>query len=171
MRFEFYLSERINVAVVPDVLLEDVVILAKLVEVKPDMMGRIKMYGQKTGCLECGEPLERYEGRTDRKFCCQQCKNRYHYKEVRVSRNIKARITSQLDRNHEVLDGLLKLGITTLDRTEATLLGMDLNVMTACHSTRGHTECSCYDITYRITETKVCNISKCLTTFAPSKNK
>ena len=132
-------------------------------------MGRRDSYEQKEGqqCLECGDPVLMEDGRADRKFCCVECKNRYHYRNRRKLRILKGRIHGTLERNYEILDGLVKLGVSSVDRNEAALMGLDLTIMTSCYHVKGHLECACYDITYPLTDKKLSNISKCLTKFAP----
>ena len=136
-------------------------------------MGRNKKYVQDEGvqlCPECGEVIETEYGRRARKFCSDECRNKYHYRNLRASRNIRYRMTSKLEHNHEIFEGLIQLGITSVERTEAVQLGIDMEVMTSCHAARGHMDCTCYDISYRITDGRISNISKCLTTFAGEKS-
>lgn len=122
-------------------------------------------------CLECGDRIADTAGRIDRKFCCESCRNKYHYRGNRTRRNIKARTDTILQHNHDILDGLLALNRTSIERTEALQIGFDPNYMTTCQVGRGQIDCSCYDISYRITAGKISKISKCLTTLAPSKSK
>jgi len=120
-------------------------------------------------CLECGDAINEIKGRSDRKFCCEECRNRYHYRDTRMGRNIKARVKTRLEHNHDILEGLLKMGQTSIGKTEALQMGFDPNYMTTCQLGRGHMDCSCYDISYRVTDSRICKISKCLTTFALAK--
>jgi len=133
--------------------------------------GKDGLYVQRDSavCLECGDMIAGTIGRADRKFCCDSCRNKYNYRGTRIKRNIKARTHNILQHNYEILEALIAMDRTSIDRTEALQLGMDPNFMTTCQVGRGHIDCSCYDISYRITAGKISKISKCLTTLAPSK--
>ena len=52
-------------------------------------------------CLECGDKIS--YGRSDKKFCCEDCKNRHHNHKVRSSRSVKRRVVSALERNYDIL--------------------------------------------------------------------
>jgi len=132
-----------------------------------------KKYEQKAAgyCLECGDAFTSAYGRADKKFCCPQCRSNYHYRAVREARVMRLRITTRLERNHEILSDLLARGITSITRLEAKQLGLDLDFMTSCVVSKTKVECSCFDITYRITASRITNISKCLTNFGVLKIK
>ena len=49
-------------------------------------------------CLECGDRIE--YGRQDKKFCCEECKNRYHNRQARRSRVFRLRVMSALEKNY-----------------------------------------------------------------------
>lgn len=99
-------------------------------------------------CMECGASLG--NGRPDRKFCSNECKNRYHNREVRKSRAGKLQVLSRLNRNYEILSGLLKLGITDIGREEILLQGFSLETLTSCRKQGHHQVCSCFDILFDI---------------------
>lgn len=115
-------------------------------------------------CLNCGKPLG--AGRPDRKFCSRTCKNNYHNKETNLYRTARARTVTRIQKNYDVLSSILAMGITSISRTQALQMGMDFIHMTSCCISNGRVECGCFDIKYRLTETKLCNISKSLTKFA-----
>lgn len=109
-------------------------------------------------CLECGDSIG--YGRTDRKFCCDACKNKYNNRKTRSSRVIKLRILNALDKNHRILEHLLRMGVTSIDISSLKQLGFNMDYMTSCHKTRGHTEIWCFDIRFEVTETRVRSISR-----------
>ena len=55
-------------------------------------------------CLECGDRI-RY-GRTDKKFCCDECRLKYNYEQVKASKNYRRRVMAALARNYEILEDL-----------------------------------------------------------------
>ena len=59
-------------------------------------------------CLECGDRI-RY-GRADKKFCCDECKNRHHNHKSRSGRFIKRKVLSILEKNYEILERYVKAG-------------------------------------------------------------
>ena len=62
--------------------------------------------------------------------------------------------------NYEILDKLLKAGVTSMDLFDIVNLGFSLDVMTSHHRVRRHDEYACFDIKYIMTATKVCSIKK-----------
>lgn len=107
-------------------------------------------------CLECGDEIG--YGRTDRKFCSLSCKNRYNNRKNQDSRRTKLKVLNALNRNHEILDGLLKMGMTEMNISDLKHLGFDTDYMTSCYRTRGHTEFCCFDIRYHVTPTRITSI-------------
>lgn len=109
-------------------------------------------------CLECGDTI-RY-GRKDRHFCCAECKNKYHNRKVRRSREMKRRIQAVLSRNYEVLEGLLRLEINSLNLYDLSLLGFRREYSTAYRKCGTHNEYHCYDIKYFLTSNRVFGICR-----------
>ena len=109
-------------------------------------------------CLECGDKIS--YGRTDKKFCSDECKNRHHNHKSRSDRFIKRKTISVLEKNHEILEGLLKAGVETVSLSEILLLGFNPVYMTSFSRISHHDVYVCFDITYTMTHSKVCSISK-----------
>ena len=105
-------------------------------------------------CLECGEPIA-YGGRPDRKFCSCGCRNSYHNRGYREVRIIKHRITSALDKNHDVLSKLLRMGVTAISLPDLAQMGFNPEYITSFSKNGGRTECRCYDIKYFLTPTRI----------------
>lgn len=57
----------------------------------------------KQTCQQCGQEMR---GRSDKKFCSTDCKNRYHIEQRRYTRDAVAEVDGYLHRNREIL-GLL----------------------------------------------------------------
>ena len=62
-------------------------------------------------CLECGDQI-RY-GRTDKKFCCDECKNRHYNNLAKGSRTFRRKVLSMLSGNYDVLNEILRSGASS----------------------------------------------------------
>ena len=109
-------------------------------------------------CLECGDKI-RY-GRTDKKFCCDDCKNRHYNSRLKAGRAYRRRVLAMLDRNYKLLDALLKSGADSADFAYLTTVGFRPDAVTFYHRSRRHDDFACFDIRYKMSESKVYSISK-----------
>ena len=64
-------------------------------------------------CLECGDKI-RY-GRTDKKFCCDECRNRHYNSKLKEGRAYRRKVLAILQKNYDLLDELLKSGVDSAD--------------------------------------------------------
>ena len=120
-------------------------------------------YGKKNSrstsrCLECGDTIA--YGRSDKKFCSENCKNRHHNHQSRSSRSLKRRVTAMLERNYEVLDELVRSGIESVRLSDVILMGFNPSYATSFRKLRSHQEYLCFDIRYIMTPSRLCSISK-----------
>ena len=111
-------------------------------------------------CLECGDAIE--YGRVTKKFCCEECRNRYHYKMNRNYRNTHLRVVRALERNHEVLDKLLEMNVVSIALDELVKLGFDPSYTTACQKAGPHMEYRCYDIRYFKSDRRIFSLERIL---------
>ena len=109
-------------------------------------------------CLECGSSIK--YGRTDKKFCCDECKDRHHNSKARSGRMIKRRVLSILERNYEVLDDLVKSGIDAVWLSDLLTLGFNPYFATSFLRRQSKEEYTCFDIHYIMTPHRVSSISK-----------
>lgn len=109
-------------------------------------------------CLECGDKIS--YGRTDKKFCCDECRNRHHNHKSRSDRYIKRKIISLLERNYQILDGLLQAGVDAVPLSELMLMGFNPVYVTSFSKVNHHDSYACFDITYIMTPSRLCSISK-----------
>ena len=109
-------------------------------------------------CLECGDPLP--YGRGDRKFCCEGCKNRYHNREARQYRVRYARTVGILEKNHDILRHLVRIGVRSISKAELVQLGYRPDFVTACSREPRRTVCRCFDIVFRSTETRITHLAQ-----------
>ena len=108
-------------------------------------------------CLECGDPLP--YGRSDRKYCSDSCRNRYHNREARRWRSRYARTVGILQKNHDILTQLLRLGVRSISKTELVQLGYRPDFVTSFRKEARRTVCHCFDIVFVETETRLTNLA------------
>ena len=109
-------------------------------------------------CLECGDPLP--YGRGDRKFCSEGCKNRFHNRDARRYRVRYARTVGILQKNHDILKHLIRMGVHSISKTELVQLGYRMDFVTAYNKEAHRTVCHCFDIMFRVTETRLTNLEE-----------
>ena len=109
-------------------------------------------------CLQCGKVMT--YGRVDRRFCSVTCKNLWHNRQRYPSKDKEVKkVLRILDRNRDVLEKLIKLGIRSLDRTTLLHLGYNPNYFTSLQKLRRHWVYTCLDIRYELTPTRIRNLS------------
>ncbi len=112
-------------------------------------------------CLECGDIIEYGHGRPDRKFCSSSCKNRYHNKRKPLSwRAYQHKVLRTLDDNHDILERLLAIGVTSLDRMSLGQLGFDFNYVTSFHKMGQRSVYSVYDLSYEATPSRIQHLTR-----------
>lgn len=108
-------------------------------------------------CLECGTL---FYGRLNKRFCCDACKNRYHNRKQQEIRRVKLRMRTILERNYSILSSLLSMNLFSINRQELLLLGYNMDCMTTLCKVGRHEQCSCYDIAFYRTQTRIYNIHR-----------
>ena len=108
-------------------------------------------------CLECGSLLP--YGRTDRKYCSDYCRNRYHNRENRRLRHRFSTVIGILIRNYGILDRLVKIGVGSVPKTDLAQMGYNFDFVTSCRNVGRRTECRCFDLRYYETDTRITNLS------------
>ena len=109
-------------------------------------------------CLECGDKI-RY-GRTDKKFCCDDCRMKYNnniHKEVRTYRR---KVLAMLARNYEILCGLVATGLDSADLQDLELKGFYPGIVTSYRRIGKHDVFCCFDIKYIMTRTRIYSVMK-----------
>ena len=132
--------------------------LVKFVTKKSDMDYDRKFVRHMPRCLECGDQI-RY-GRTDKKFCCDECKTRHHNNQAKASKAFRNKVIALINRNYEVLDELLKSGVTSADLLDLAAMGFSPGLVTSYRRSGKHDEFTCYDIKYLMTSTRLSSIRK-----------
>ncbi|WP_372745189.1 hypothetical protein [Lutibacter sp.] len=88
---------------------------------------------KKKECLECSEPLN---GRVDKKFCSDYCRNSYNNKVNKESKNLIRNINNRLRKNHKLLAELNTSGKTKVARTKLLDGNFDFNYYTSIYTTK-----------------------------------
>ena len=114
--------------------------------------------GKKTKCLECGTPIQ--YGRSDKKFCCDYCKNRWHNERNKDYVRIRSKVTHALDKNYRILTLLLGNGKTSAPMSDLQQWGFSPEYVTGMNKGRMRTEYRCFDIRYNRSENKIYNICR-----------
>ena len=109
-------------------------------------------------CLECGDRI-RY-GRTDKKFCCDECRLKYNYEQVRIGKIYRRRVLTALTRNYEILEDIIKSGMDSVDMLELEGMGFTQGLVTSYRRVGRRDEYTCFDIKYIMTPTRVYSIKK-----------
>ena len=110
-----------------------------------------------SSCLECGDSLQ---GRKDKKFCCLSCKNSYNNRKYQELRRYRADIMSRLSRNYEILESLLTSGARGAMLEDLACDGFDACCITGSRKYARHLECSCFDISFYRTDSRIFNIRR-----------
>lgn len=119
-------------------------------------------------CLCCGTDMS--YGRPDRKFCSKNCKDRYNNQRRTKSTAMKHKVEHILNCNYRILNELMRKGVDVIPLSDIVALGFNPDFLTHMVSrSHGRTIVACYDITYKITESRVFNIQR-MSLSLPHKN-
>ena len=100
-------------------------------------------------------------GRTDKKFCSRQCKNRFNNRRKNESCAARNRTITALNCNYRILSALLDAGRNTIPLLDLEQMGFRPGFITSCRRGRQlHDEYSCFNIIYCQTSSKVFNIRR-----------
>lgn len=109
-------------------------------------------------CIECGDAIN--YGRSDRKFCSPDCKNRYHNRNARMAKRIRLKTINILDKNYSILNNMVRNGVTDMTVSDMRLLGFNFSFSTAYCKIRRHDVFKCYDISYSVVADRVVAINR-----------
>jgi hypothetical protein len=94
-------------------------------------------------CTECGQ---RIAGRTDKKFCNDQCRTSWHNKQYGVDNDHIRNVNTILRKNRRILAELTAAGSKEIRTTTLTKLGFRFGYFTSTRKGRnGSAEHFCYD--------------------------
>ena len=109
-------------------------------------------------CLHCGEKIA--YGRSDKKYCCEDCRIEHNNHIVRDSRIYRRRVLSQLSSNYEILSTVLQSGEDSIPLADIVPMGFVPSIVTSCSRVGKHQELGCFDIKYRMSQSKIYSIYK-----------
>jgi len=84
-------------------------------------------------CLDCGDLLQ---GRADKKFCSDQCRNSYNNRNNCNSTNLMRNVNNALRRNRRILADLNPEGKITIHRERLLESGFNFKYLTHTYTTR-----------------------------------
>lgn len=97
-------------------------------------------------CLECGEPIQ---GRTDKKFCSDACRNLFHYRTNNAPINYVRNVVNALKRNRRILSELNPDGKAKVHRDKLVERGYNFMYHTNTYRTRvGNVYVFCFEHGY-----------------------
>jgi hypothetical protein len=98
-------------------------------------------------CLECFEQLR---GRTDQKFCSDQCRSAYNNKQYVETNTVIRMINRILKKNYSILTSLSAEGKTTATMSDLQKKGYRFDYFTYTTTARNNKVNNfCYDLGYR----------------------
>ncbi len=101
-------------------------------------------------CLECGEKVI---GRSDKKFCNDQCRNAYNNKLEVGNKSLVRNINNALKKNYKILCELNTTGKTKVSRKTMDEKGFHFHLFTSIYNTKtGNQYYYCYDEGYLLLE-------------------
>jgi len=99
-------------------------------------------------CLACGKPLQ---GRIDKKFCDDYCRNTYNNATKSASNNLVRNINNALKKNRNLLERIMPEGevMTKAHRDKLSQGGFQFRYMTHTYTNKkGNIYYYCYDYGY-----------------------
>jgi len=78
-------------------------------------------------CIECGEKIN---GRSDKKFCNDACRNAYNNKQNKDSSNLMRNVNNKLRKNYRILCEINTDGKAKTPRSRLDSLGFDFDYFT-----------------------------------------
>ncbi len=98
----------------------------------------------KRTCLNCGE---KFEGRSDKKFCSVYCKSNFHHeKNKNKEQTLYKKIDKQLKLNRRLLHNFNKAGKSTVSKNRLIAAGFNPNFFTHYYKTQqGKVYLFCYE--------------------------
>ena len=108
-------------------------------------------------CLDCGEAIH---GRTDKKFCSDQCRNNYNNRLNRDSNNFVRNVHGLLRKNRRILADLYEDGKVKIHRDALIALGYNFSFFTQIIETaEGNKFHYCFEYGYSESENDFIELS------------
>jgi len=100
-------------------------------------------------CLSCNSLLK---GRSDKKFCHDQCRSRHNYNQKKLGNyDIIREVNNSLKKNWSILKGLNVNGETKVSKRTMIVQGFNFDYCTSAYGTEGkETYFYCYEMGYQV---------------------
>lgn len=108
-------------------------------------------------CLYCNSPIY---GRLDKKFCNNDCKYKFNNLTKRHRKEMYNEDILLLKKNYSILERLLQANLKSARLDELDALGFNAYYCTYAIRQNNYRICHCYDIEYRISRSKIYNITR-----------
>lgn len=119
-------------------------------------------------CLCCGTEI--YYGRKDKKFCSAQCKDKYHNFGKHHFEDARMKIHRAMHKNYMILNDLLRAGVSQIPLSDMVAMGFNPEYVTSYSKLRSGVLLSCYDISFKLSDSRVFNIRRISLTLRQIKN-
>ena len=97
-------------------------------------------------CLECGRP---FQGRADKKFCTDACRNAYNNRQKAPRTNTIRKVNNILSKNRRILEEMNPEGKTKSHKDKLLREGFDFNYFTSTYKNKAGDEYRfCYEQGY-----------------------
>jgi hypothetical protein len=107
----------------------------------------------------CQECKCEFEGRVDKKFCCDQCRNTYNNRQNRDIINYSRNINRILKNNRRILNEFFEKNVYKTHRDKLIAAGFIFDYMTNIYRTKtGKVYFFCYDLGYLVHDDGICTI-------------
>ena len=117
-------------------------------------------------CLECGKEI--LYGRTDKKFCSEECKNKYHNNRHKYSRSMHYKVLNGIEKNYDILNRLYRSRVLSIDIGDLVALGFRLDYATGYRKSNRHDEYHCFEYKYYITRNRLFGLQKLESPYDPT---
>lgn len=97
-------------------------------------------------CLECGEMVV---GRSDKKFCSDLCRTRFHNRCETDLKNMMLRVNNTLKRNRRILKSMNPKGTIKVEKEKLLQKGFNFDYVTSVYTNKANNQYRyCYDQGY-----------------------
>lgn len=109
-------------------------------------------------CQECGE---RFQGRSDKKFCGDQCRNTFNNRCSQEANSIMRSVNCILRKNRKILEELLPGQTATVSKKKLYEKGFNFEFTTSLLTTReGNQYRFCYEYGYLFLQDEILELTK-----------
>ena len=104
------------------------------------------MIEERLYCRACNDILR---GRTDKRFCNDQCRSRYNYYQRNLNANIVVNINKTLKKNRDILKNFSTAGKSKIAKQTLIDKGFNFDYLTSIYSINNREiYCYCYEMGY-----------------------